>query len=280
MTSKLTPSNPSETTVIRQVTPNITTCSSPFARFGRFRIGGRATIVRLQSGSLAIFSPTALTPEVRSTLDSLGGRVAYLTCPDIEHHIHLSDWAKAFPSAKILGVEGLPEKRQKDPEFRDSSSSSSSSNAKFTHVFTAANRHTLKVDEEFDAEFDYEYMPSHANKELVFCYGRDRTLIQADLIFNLPANEQYSKSKESATEGVLTRFFTGLQNTVGKATWQKRFVWYVASKPDREGFAESVRRIEGWDFERIVPCHGDVIESGGKGVFRTVMEWHLAGMKK
>jgi len=41
---KLIPSDPSSVMVIRKVTPNITTCSAPFARFGRLKIGGRGTI--------------------------------------------------------------------------------------------------------------------------------------------------------------------------------------------------------------------------------------------
>ncbi len=44
MTSKLIHSDPSKVMVIRKVTPNIITCSSPFARFGRFKVGGRGTI--------------------------------------------------------------------------------------------------------------------------------------------------------------------------------------------------------------------------------------------
>lgn len=44
MTSKLIPSDPSKVMVIRQVTPSITTCSAPFLRFGRLKVGGRGTI--------------------------------------------------------------------------------------------------------------------------------------------------------------------------------------------------------------------------------------------
>jgi len=44
MASKLVPANPSEVMVIRSVTPNITTLSVPFLRFGHIRIGGRGTI--------------------------------------------------------------------------------------------------------------------------------------------------------------------------------------------------------------------------------------------
>jgi len=79
---KLIPEDPSSCEVIRQVTPRITTISAPFSRFGLFKVGSRATIVKLQNDSLAVFSPTALTPAVRETTESLGGRVSYLIAPD------------------------------------------------------------------------------------------------------------------------------------------------------------------------------------------------------
>jgi hypothetical protein len=69
----------------------------------------------------------------------------------------------------------------------------------FTWIFTPKNKHELKIDDDFDANFDYEYVDGHGNKELVFNYKPDRTLIEADVMFNLPATEQYSKSGQSAT---------------------------------------------------------------------------------
>ncbi|KAL8726947.1 MAG: hypothetical protein Q9166_006368 [cf. Caloplaca sp. 2 TL-2023] len=271
MTSKLIPPDPGSVTVIRKVTPNITICSAPFNRFGRFKIGGRGTIVRLQSGALAVFSPTALTPEVRTTVEALGNNVGYLAAMDFEHHIFLSEWVRAFPSAKVFGVDGLPEKRESSPE---------TAGTKFTHVWTMKNKEGLKVDPDFDKEFDYEYVGSHANKELVFCHKPDKTLIEADMMFNLPAHEQYSRTTEKATDGIFTKFFTAFQNTVGEANWQKRFLWYVASGPDRKGFNESVRKINGWDFDKIIPCHGDVIDNGGHEVFKRLFAWHLNSANK
>jgi hypothetical protein len=266
--SKLIPPHPSSVSVIRAVTPNITTVSAPFKRFGLINVGGRSTIVRLTNGSLAVFSPTALTPEVRETVENLGNNVKYITAPDIEHHIFVSEWAKAFPNANVMGPEGLPEKRQKSGE-----------DTKFTHVWTEKNKRDFKVDEAFDKDFDYEFVHSHGNKELVFNYRPDKTLIQADLIFNLPAYEQYSKSDENPTGGFATRFFGGIMNTRGNATWQRRFLWYGVSQ-DKKTFNESIRRIDGWNFDKMIPCHGDVIESGAKGVFQNVMAWHLASQKK
>lgn len=220
----------------------------------------------MSNGALAVFSPTALTTPVRSTLESLGNNVRYIAAPDIEHHIYLSQWAKAFPSASILAVEGLPEKREKNPETKGT---------RFSHVWTEANKGGMRVDDDFDRDFDVEYVGAHANKELVVNYKPDRTLIEADLIFHLPATEQYSRTGESASAGIFTKMFTYVMNTRGNALTQKRFLWYIASKPDRRSFAESMKRINGWDFDRIIPCHGDVIETDGKGVFQKVMAWHL-----
>jgi hypothetical protein len=190
---------------------------------------------------------------------------------DFEHHIFVSDWAKAYPNAKLLGVEGLPEKREANKE---------TAGTNFSHVWTKKNKESMTVDPEFDREFNYEYVGSHANKELVFCHKPDRTLIEADMMFNLPANEQYSRSNERPTQGFLTRFFIKFQSTVGVATWQKRFLWYAASMSDRPDFNRSVKKINSWDFEKIIPCHGDVIENNGKGVFQKVFEWHLKATNK
>jgi hypothetical protein len=40
-----------------------------------------------------------------------------------------------------------------------------------------------------------------------------------------------------------------------------------------------MERINKWGFNRIIPCHGDVMEGDGKGIFEKVMKWHLEGKK-
>lgn len=226
--------------------------------------------MRLQNNSLAVFSPLALTPDVRTHLEQLGNNVKYVAALDYEHHIFIGEWAKAFPNAKILGVEGLPEKRE---------SSKETAGTKFEHVWTQKNKMDFKVDPDFDRDFEYEYVHSHGNKELVFFYRPDKTLIEADLMFNLPATEQYSRTAEGAEKGTLTRFFIGLMSAQGSAKWQKRFIWYVPSAKDRTGFNQSIKRINNWDIQRIIPCHGDVIENNAKGIFQNVFEWHLKAQK-
>jgi Domain of unknown function (DUF4336) len=268
--AKLIPKDPAKVMVFRDITPNMTTMSVPFARFGLLKVGGRATIIKLQTGALAVFSPVALTDDVKSKIKAMGDNVKYISAMDIEHHIFLTPWAKAYPEAAVIGMEGLPEKREKDPATKG---------IRFSHVFTKSNKRDMKISEEFDNEFDYEYVHSHVNKELVYYHKPTRTMIEADLIFNLPAHEQYSKSGESATSGILTRIFTALMNSRGEVTWQRRFVWYAAGGKDRPGFTDSVKKMKQWDIQRIIPSHGDVMESGAQGIFDKITLWFWQGKK-
>lgn len=256
--------------VIRYVTPDIVTLSLPFSRFGLIKFGGRGTLVKLTSGSVAVFSPVTLTPEVRDTISSLGGNVKYIAAPDMTHHLNLTSWKKAFPDAHIIAPEGLWEKRQSNPKFKDTP---------FRHIFTKKQYGQQKVSDEFDSDFETEYVYGHSSRELIFFHKPSRTVIEADLLFNLPAKEQYSRTSEAAP-GIFDRIFAPLMSAAPPATWQKRFAWYLLSGADRKAFGESMRRIDKWDFDRIIPCHGDVIETGGKGVFRDIMGWFLNDTKK
>lgn len=215
----------------------------------------------MRNGNLAVFSPVALTDEVKQKVASMG-EVKYITALDIEHHIFLGPWHQAYPQAKVLGPEGLPEKRK----------SQNNEAVPFSHVFSKTKPVT-SVDPAFDAEFEYEFVYAHQNKEIVFNHKPTKTLIQADLLFNYPATEQFSKTGIDATSGFATKAFGAMTKTSGVA--QKRMIWHGISAADRPGFAKSMARINGWNFDRIIGCHGDVIETGGKGIFQHVMEWHL-----
>ncbi|POR39286.1 Uncharacterized protein TPAR_00516 [Tolypocladium paradoxum] len=274
MSAKLIPSNPADLMVIRNVTPSIATFSVPFLRYGRIKIGGRGTLVKLTSGTLAAFSPVALTEATKAKVAEMGGKVGYIVALDIEHHIFISEWAKEYPGAKIIGPEGLQEKRDKQQK-----DDTKIGNDKVDVVFTKANKREVRIGDEFDADFDYEYVDGHANLELVFLYRPERVLIEADLMFNLPAVEQYSRVPEADRKGgIADRLFQHVQSTAGDATWMKRFNWYLGSK-DRASVNESLKAIAAWDFVTLIPCHGDVLEGNGKEVFNKVFKWHLEAKK-
>lgn len=225
----------------------------------------RAT-VKLTTGSLAVFSPVNLTPEVRAKVDAMGGNVKYIAAPDLQHHLHITAWKKAFPHAEILAPEGLWEKRQSVPEFKDTP---------FQHVWKK-DELPPTISEEWDAEFETEYVHGHGSRELVFLHKPSRTVIEADLLFNLPANEQYSKTDDKEPLNFATKMVLPLLSAkTHPATGQRRFAWYILSANDRAGFTTSVRQIMRWDFDRVIPCHGDVIETNARSVFQNVMAWFL-----
>jgi glyoxylase-like metal-dependent hydrolase (beta-lactamase superfamily II) len=225
---------------------------------------------------LAVFSPVALTPDVKAKVAELGGNVRYLIAGDFEHHIFLSEWAKEYPEAKLIGPEGLPEKRagMNDEKI---------GKEEFAYVFTPTNKSASGISEEFAHDFEVEYVDAHPNKEIVLLYKPDKVLIEADLMFNLPATEQYSKVPDSQKtgNGLANRFFNSLNNTEGDAKGHKRLQWYLFSNgnKNRQGYNESAKKINGWDFTTLIPCHGETIVGNAKEVFQKVFEWHIQGHK-
>jgi hypothetical protein len=115
-----------------------------------------------------------------------------------------------------------------------------------------------------------QYLHAHPHKEIVLYFKPDRTLVEADLFLNLPSKEQYSRTSESPTGGLITKVFAWLWKTSGGAGPQRFFIKRVFAKEDRKGFDEGVKRIGQWDFEKVIPCHGDVVEKGGRVVFGKV----------
>ncbi|KFY05019.1 hypothetical protein O988_00342 [Pseudogymnoascus sp. VKM F-3808] len=261
--------SPEATMVIRDISPSITTLSVPFDfAGGRVKAGGRATIFRLASGNLAVMSPVALTAPVRTKLATMG-TIGYIIALNMGHHLHISAWAEAFPKAKVIGVDGLPEKRENDPATKGTN---------FSHVFTTNNKNTGIADD-FDKEFSYEYIDGLPNKDVVFLHKPTKTLVQADILFNLPASEQYEKVPSGVKTGVLGRWVASAYSAQGSMVWQKRALWYGAGSKGRQSVADSMKRVLDWDFERIIPCHGDVIETDAKSRLAQVTEWFINGKK-
>jgi hypothetical protein len=219
-------------------------------------------------------SPVALTPEVKAKVTEMGGKVAYIIAPDIEHHIFITEWAKEYPEAKIIGPEGLQEKREKATDERIGKE-------KFAFIYTPENHEDNNIDKDFADNFEVEYVAPHPNKEIVLYYKPEKMLIEADLVFNMPCIEQYSRVSDEVknANGLANRLFAGLQSTEGEAKGVKRLLWYGMSSSNRPSFNASIQRIDTWDFDTLIPCHGETIQGGAKEFFRKVFDWHLKGHK-
>ena len=79
-----------KTVIQREVVPGmIWAISKPFLRFGRAKIGGRASIIRLANGDLFVISPTPLEEGTQKWVDTIG-KVKYLLGPNLEvYHLEI-----------------------------------------------------------------------------------------------------------------------------------------------------------------------------------------------
>lgn len=240
----------------RHVTPNIVIHSCPFTRACLMNFGGRMTLIKLQNEDqgIVVFAPTPWGKESQSALKLLGGdtpNVKYMVAPDFEHHMALKGWKEAFPKALIIGPEELRAKKQKEGIDIDIVFNKSDGHKLLQGKSLAA----VGFPDELVAEFDAMYLPSHQNKEILLYHKPSETLLEADAIFNTPANEQY---KDSGTNprGFI---FPNIMNCMGfESGLQRTLLPKVFS--DKKAAREAIKELGQLDIQRIIPCHGDLIE--------------------
>ena len=242
----------SDEVVFRELKSGILTFSRPFSRFSLFKIGARATLVPMKSKNYCVFAPISLSASVRRKLDDINGQVKYIIAPDLEHHLYVGEWKQLYPNASVIGVEGLDKKRK---------------DVHFDYIFSKNNAKALPKD--FTDEFDTAYFDGFVSKDLVLYHKVTKSLMVADLLWNLPAHEQYSNASSKPTGG-LTALFNSLN---WRNTTHKRFLWYLAGK-DRDRMRRDAKLVASWNIETIIPCHGDIIAEGGKA-WREAYAWYL-----
>ena len=206
----------------------------PLRLYG-IELGTRMSVVRLsgEGGGLWLHSPVALDQRLREELDELG-RVRFVVCPNLGHHMFVGDYFSAYPDAGFYAAPGLPEKRSDLP---------------FDGV--------LGDESELGWTRDLEqavFRGTRMVREVVFCHQESRTLIVADLV----------QSADSASP-MLTRLEKRLTGTYKRPGMPLPF---RLGFRDKAAARASVERILSWDFDRILLCHGPIVESGGKAVFR------------
>jgi hypothetical protein len=206
-------------------------------RFYGVRVQTRMTVVRLSDSRLFLHSPVALdAAAIRSDLDRLG-EVAFIASPNKIHHLSIGEYIDAYPEAKAFASPGLPERR---PDLA------------FDGVLGD------RPDPAWAADLDQaEVRGNIFFSEIVFLHRASRTLLVADLV------ENFDRQTASVFGRTLARLFGVGSEPV--ASPEHRL--YTT---DAAAAAESLERIQSWDFERIVLSHGTLIESGGHAVMEAV----------
>jgi len=220
--------------------PDIWVAEGPVVSFYGFPYPTRMVAIRLANGDLFIWSPVALTPDLKRVVDALG-HVAHLVSPNAIHHLYMGEWKDAYPSAKLYASPGLPKKRK---------------DLKFDTVLGDAPEHAWAADID-----QVEMAGSFAMTEIVFFHRQSRTAIFADLI------ENFRPSWFSGWKGWLARM-DGIVMPHGGAPreWRLSFL-------NRTLARQRLARIIAWDAEKVVMAHGEMTRENGAAFIRKSFRW-------
>jgi Domain of unknown function (DUF4336) len=199
----------------------------------------RMTVIRLGDGQLVLHSPVPISTELRSELDGLG-TVGFIVVPEA-HGKFAREAAESYPSARLLAAPSAP-RRRSDLSF-----------------------HGSLADEPpaaWAGQVESHLVLGFRLDEVVLFHRPSRTLVITDLCFNV----------QRASSRVARAFFGA--NGMWRHFGPSRIIRLLAVS-DRAALRKSLERVLRWDFERIVPGHGDVIEQGGPAALRAA--WLRSG---
>ncbi len=206
-------------------------------RFWGLETGARMSVVRLNDGGLLVHSPVPLDEKLKAEVDALG-TVEAVVAPSRFHHLSVCAWKDAYPQAVFACCPGLEKKR-----------------ADFAWDRILGDR----PEAEWERELDQVWFAARTmESEVVFFHRRSRTMICADVIFNLTEHPKR-----------LTRVVSRLTGN-GKpgATWLEHL-----TIRDRTGARAQIDRMLAWKPERILLAHGRCIERDAEAVLRSAYAW-------
>ena len=206
-------------------------------RFAGVQTGTRMTVVRLADGGLFVHSPVSLDGETREAIDALGP-VKALVAPSRLHHLYIGEWSQAYGDAVLCASPGLERKR-----------------ADLTWHRTLGD----EPEPEWRGEIEQVFFAARSlENEVVFFHRLSRTLICADMMFNLAAHPSF--------------FTRAVARVMGNRNPGPTLLERVTIR-DRAAAREQIGRMLAWNADRIVLAHGAIVETGGHEVLRSAYAW-------
>lgn len=223
---------------LREIAPELWILEEPL-RFRRVEIGRRMVVARLRQSELWVHSPARLTGDLSQALEKLG-QVRYVVAASKWHgHSYMEQYRRAFPDAMLLAAPGLAGHRRElafDALLGDGARS------------------------EWDGAIDQAtFLGNVFADEIVFLHRSSRTLILGDLCFNI--------GKDAPLSARALAWGLPLRPRFGPTPM------FRASVRNRGAARRSLERILAWDFDRVLPGHGEIIESGGRLALERAFGW-------
>lgn len=232
--------------LLEPVATNIWLCEGPLVDFHSFPYPTRMVIIRLPDGALWVWSPIALTPDIKDEVDVLGP-VAHLVSPNKIHHLFLGEWSEAYPEARLWGLASVIKKRR-DLEFQPALKDAP------PDVWQGA------IDQAW-------FHGSPAMDEIVFFHRASATAILADLSEHF--SEDFLKSHWKGWQRPIARMW-GIVEGRGYAPLEWRLSWWR-----RKSAKIAARKLLGWQPRQVIMAHGTWLRDGGVAFIETAFNWLL-----
>ena len=206
----------------------------------------RMNVVRLRDGALLVHSPTPIDDALAAELAALGS-VGHVVAPCCFHHLHIAALVARFPGAKVYGPPGLAAKR---PDLA---------------LAGTLEEGSAASDPPWAGALDQVLLGGAPKlNEVVFFHRASRSLLVADLLFNM-----------TAPASVMTGLVLRMMGTY-KRFGPSRLLRFGLTK-DRRALKAGVERMLAWDFVRVLPGHGEVFEApDARERTRAALGWVLA----
>lgn len=218
------------------------TTGGPTVSVAGFDYPTRMIVIRLSDGTLFVWSPTALSKDLKTAVDQLGP-VRHIVAPNTLHHLFIGDWHSAYPEAEIHAVREL---RAKRPNLNWGSDLDDIPAAAWSN--------------------DIDQVVVRGNwitTEVVFFHRPSRTTIFTDLI------QQFEPGWFKGWRGLVAKLDL---LTVPRPTVPRKF--RIAFRA-RSRARDALQRIMACPTEAVLMAHGTPVRHGGRDAIAHAFEWLL-----
>lgn len=212
----------------------------PTVSFYGFPYPTRMAVARLADGSLWVWSPIELTPELEAAVRELGP-VRQIVSPNKIHHLFLPAWAETWPDARVHAPPGLAARKPEvdfDAELGDA------------------------PDPAWSNEIDQVvFRGSFAMEEVVFFHRPSGTAIVCDLV------QRHDPERMRGLKGLAMRL-DGLVGDRGSTPreWRASFLKREPARAARE-------RVLAWQPERLLIAHGSCAHANATSILANALGW-------
>lgn len=215
--------------LVEYVNDQIWIVEYPVRYFG-INLYGRMTIIKLENGELIIHDPCKIDESAKRKIDAIG-KVKYIVAPGNFHHLFVTEFQQKYPDAETFLCPGLERKRP-DIGFE----------------WILGNRPDHRWG---DAIEQVVVQGPKIIWEVAFVHKPSRTLILVDLLENIGDDFKHPV-------GLNLRFWW----KVVFRMWNnpKAAPEYQIGWGKKDVVKKCLKKIIGWDADRIILAHGELVE--------------------